>query len=968
MKKKRERKQKIALAVIIVLIAVIAIIISNNKNKSDAELRASILAQEWDYSDELPTAYSTYLASLKTSGKIVKGSAEVEVSAKDYKSAVPEDCFEVTTEGVLTYKGGTIEYNVKVPSAGTYYIEVGYLPVADGNLTILRNLLVNGKSPFDEAKGITFDRMWVDESKDFLMKTDENQGFPTQVQDPDWTSVQLESADRSTTGPFLFYFNKGNNTIAFTAEQATLGISYIKLVPAEELITYEVYSESHANAKKIDAAEIGTDGRVTVQAEDTSYKSSAVLLPQNDRTSSVTVPQHSSNIVLNTIGGATWNQAGLGITWEIDVPETGLYRIATRFMQAENRDFYSARELKINGEVPFLEAADLRFYYDSGFQVDFLGNDEGAYYFYLEKGTNTLTMTVTLGELAYAVEQTKISVYNFNDLLRRITAITTSTPDTYRDYAITTSIPDMVDIMSKEYVRLTKVMESFGDSLESTTKTSEIAKFLLQLETLIEKPDRIAKEYNNFSTNISAVSSWMLQLDEQPLQLDYICLVGEGAKLPKAEGNIFQNLAHGIAGFVGSFTNDYRVKTDANDDAEKNIVVWIATSTRDQYDVAQRMINNAFKDSNYTVELKMVGAGVIMKSTLTGNGPDVAIQLDYSIPTNFAFRGAGYDLSQFDDFDEIVKRFAPGAMEYFEYQGGYYALPDEMSFPVMFYRTDILKELGLEVPNTWDDVIDILPYLQSENMSIFFPYGSGSLGGATSTSSKPISTFFASRLYQNGIELYRDGGAYTNLDTLEAGLTFKELTEYYTKQSFQLAVDTTTRFRRGEVPIFIGDYTGINSLKAAAPEIEGAWDIAPIPGTLKEDGSIDRSTACMVGSCMIIKTSVEQNDTLEEAWEFLKWWTSAETQKEYANGQIAILGDAAEFPIANVEAIMERAEEKGTSETLEEVIKWLRGVPQVPGAYITGREVENAFLETVSDVLNPVDTLYSKLQRINNEL
>ncbi len=968
MKKKKDRIKGIILALVVLAVIGIFVAVRTNTNRSDAELRAQILSEEWDFSGEDPDSYRAYIDSLEKAGKIVCGQQDVLIDARDYSSLSDSVVAAASENGIYTYADGTVTYDLQVPESGTYYIEVGYTPVADGNMAIIRNIYINGELPFSGAAGITFDRMWVDETKSFLMQTDKNQGFPSQIQEPHATFTRLESSDRSVTGPFMFYLEKGKNTLAFEAVQSTLELSYIKLVPTTGVMTYEEYLSAHADAKKVSADVMDKDGMNIVQAEDALYKSTSTLLPQNDRTSAATQPHHSSNIVLNTIGGSSWNKAGTSITWKVTVPEAGLYRIATRFMQAENRDFYSAREIKINGELPFAEASSVPFYYKSKFNVDYFGDGENAYYFYLNEGENTVTMTVTLGNLSYAAEQTRISVKNFNNLYRELTAVMGSTPDTDRDYDILSSVPDMTDVMKREYVRLYSVMESLGDTLEDNTKTTEISKLLLQLEKVIKKPDKIAKEFSAFSDNITGIAQWMLDLDKQPLQLDYLMVCGESSELPKAEAGFFKTMGHKFMGFVGSFTNDYQIKGEQNVNADKKIVVWISTGTRDQYDIVQRMINNAFKDSSFSVELKMVAGGTVMPATLTGNGPDVAIQLDFSMPTNFAYRNAGYDLTQFADYEEVAKRFAPGAMEYFEYNGGIYALPDEMSFPVMFVRNDILESLGLSVPNTWDELMGMLPYLQSDNMSVFFANGTSLLGSGTQTSSKPVPLFFASKLYQNGVELYRDNGATINLDNLTAELVFKEWTQYYTKQNFQLSISTVTRFRTGEVPIIIDDYTFINTLAAAAPEIEGSWSIYPIPATVREDGTLDRSTACIVGSCMIVKTSVEQNDTVNESWEFLKWWTSAEVQAQYAEEQMSLLGAAAEFPVANIEAIELRAKSKGTSETIAEVLKWLRGVPQVPGGYITGREISNAFLEVVDGYLDPVDTLYLKLDAINNEL
>ena len=597
---------------------------------------------------------------------------------------------------ILTSAEGTVSYEFDIAKAGLYQIEVGYYPAADSEKSILRDIEVNGEVPFEEAYAVEFARMWNDSDKDYLMQTDANQASPTQVQLPDWTSAVIEAADGSVEGPLLFYFEKGKNTLTFVGEQSTLGISYIKLTGNNGMVSYEDYlaKEKENGAAVVDASEL-EEGAVMVQAEDAYAKSSAMLTPQNDRTSCKTIPYDASNIVLNTIGGTTWAENGQSVTWKVEVPKSGLYTLAARYSQSSNRDFYSAREIKINGTVPFAEAADVKFYYDSSYQVDYFGDEEGAYYFYLNEGVNQISMQVVQGDLSYAIKQTEITVSNFNSLYREITAVTGNDPDTYRDYNIVSSVPDMVEVMETEYQRLTLVMESLGDTIDNSTKTREITKMLLQLEKLIKKPDNIASELSNFNDNITAISEWMLSLSSQPLTMDYLLVCGEGYELPDAEGNFFENAGHNVAQFVGSFTNDYVVQAENEKEDAKDIVVWIATATRDQYDIVNRMINNGFTNENINVDLRMVNADTVMPATLTGNGPDVAIQLNYSVPTNFAYRDAGYDLTKFDDFEKVADQFSDGAMEFMEYEGGYYGLPDQMTYPVLFYRTDILKELGL---------------------------------------------------------------------------------------------------------------------------------------------------------------------------------------------------------------------------------------------------------------------------------
>lgn len=869
---------------------------------------------------------------------------------------VDESLIEVNKKVGVGDEG--VSYEIGVPQTGMYNIEVKYYPLEGKGAPVVRSLEINGQVPFAEAESITFERAWMDENKDYLMKSEGNQSFPKQIESPKWQTKKITASNGYYKEPFMFYLEKGENTLTFSYKQEPMEIEYIKLIPAKEVLNYQEYKQGLVdnNINIITNEQLG-EQPIMVQAEDAHYKTTASLIPVNDRTSVKNIPYHPSNIVMNTMGGDSWSTPGEKINWQVEVPEAGFYKIATRFKQISNRDFYSIRKLEINGEIPFMEASELKFNYKSKFQLNYLGDEEEDYYFYLDKGMNEVSMSVSLGELGKSISEVEKSVKVFNKLYLAITNITGVNPDIYRDYKLTELIPHLVTVLEEEYDRLVNVVEDFGEL--SGQKTMEIEKMIYQLEKLIKKPNEIPKELTAFNDNISALSQWTMTLQKQPLLLDYILVCGEGYKLGNPEGNFYEKLTHNILAFIGSFTNDYKVTLEkADEKAKKSIEVWIGTP-RDQYEIVQRLVNEAYGNKDVEVILKMVSPGAIMPATVTGSGPDVGIQLDSRMPTDFAFRGAAYDMSQFDDFSEVSQMFSPAAMEYFEYQGGYYALPDQMSFPVMFYREDILSNLGLDVPNTWDGFLEIIPYLQSNNMDIYMETPKGAA----------LNSVFVSMLYQNNEPLYIEKGEASNLGSDGAMQVFKEWTEYYTRHNFSVTVDFLTRFRTGSVPLAIVDFTNYNTLKASAPEIEGNWSIAPIPGTVKADGSIESSVAnTMVGSSMLIKNTVEKKGTEQEAWEFLKWWTSAETQVNYAQELEAILGTAARYPVANLEAVSQIPWDKKELDTIQYTIANLKGIPQVPGGYITGRYVENAFLKVVNDNFNPVDTLYPLVELIDQEL
>ena len=964
-KKKQARIRNICILVALIVLAVVGL----NLAASDeyAQTREDVLAKNLSYDDPSAVTYSAYLSQHEGAYPSAQAQA-VTLKASDYSEA---DMNLTEENGVVwTDEEGSITYNFNVAEAGMYHIRLTYYPDTDSTQSILRSVYVNGELPFDDCEDITISRLWVDDNKNWLMNTSGNQASPTQVQAAGPGVAYLESSDCDTLGSYMFYMEKGSNKVTLTSSQAALGISEIALVPASKVISYsEYYALYQVKAAVINSSDI-SDGAIIIQAEDSTVKSSSALSPNNDRTSVASQPYHATYIVYNTIGGDNWASAGQTITWTVNTSKAGLYKIGVRFKQYLNRGFYSARYLTINGELPFAEAAQLEFTYGPNWQIGYLGDENGDYYFYLEEGENTISMTATLGDLAEAVDMVSTSVTNLNELYREITAVTGSDPDTYRDYMITTYVPDMASVLEKEYTRLNAVVGAFGENVESANKTSSVVDMMSAMVKLIKKEDDVAKYLTDFNDALSALAEWLNSVNDLPLELDYLVVTGDGYKLPSPEGGFFAKIGHTWNAFIGSFTNDFKVHAEGTGNKDKKTLeVWVAVSVRSQFDIIQKLINASFADSDYQVNISMVGGDTVLPATVAGSGPDVVLHSSYSTPVNFAFRNAAYDLSQFSDFEEIYKRFPADTRAFLEYEGGVYGLPDQLTFPVTIYRKDILDAKGLEVPETWDDLIAIIPYLEADNMSVYLASNDyTTLGGGTSSTTVPVNAIFLSMLYQNGFELYSDDYTSTRMDQVPEMEVFKKWTEYYTKQGLNYSISVATRFRTGEIPLAVVDYTTVNTLNVSAPEIAGKWAIAKMPGTLKADGTVDHTAAAMIGTCFIVSTTVEKDGMANEAWDFLKWWTDAETQMNYATELKAENGEASELPVSNMEAIANGSLKAEFKQVVLSLLDDLRAEPQVPGGFITGRVIRNAFTSTVTGNTDPVDTLYIQLDEINTEI
>ena len=331
------------------------------------------------------------------------------------------------------------------------------------------------------------------------------------------------------------------------------------------------------------------------------------------------------------------------------------------------------------------------------------------------------------------------------------------------------------------------------------------------LDEMGHDEDEIAKNLETLKTYIGTLGTFLSDAQTQPLQLDYIVIQPAGAEQPAAMPNFWESLVHEVKGFFQSFVRDYD-SMSAGDVGDGAVVgkteVWFA-SARDQSQVLRSLVSNEFTPvSKIAVELKLVAGGTLLPSILAGAGPDANLGMGAGDVINYAIRDAINNIEDMYDFDEYVENnFNEAAMiqlgiEDADNNMHYYGLPEAQGFSMMFVRTDILAGLDLEVPKTWDDIMAAVPVLQSKNMEI------------------GLVNNYQIFLYQMGGELFADDGMRINLDSKVGLDSFERTCNFFTQYGFPYIFDAANRFRTGEMPIVISDYTGLyNQLKVFATEI-----------------------------------------------------------------------------------------------------------------------------------------------------
>ena len=178
--------------------------------------------------------------------------------------------------------------------------------------------------------------------------------------------------------------------------------------------------------------------------------------------------------------------------------------------------------------------------------------------------------------------------------------------------------------------------------------------------------------------------------------------------------------------------------------------------------------------------------------------------------------------------------------------------------------------------------------------------------------------------------------------------------------------DFVSRFRSGEMPLGVASYATYNTLMVSAPEIRGLWDFTLFPGTRKEDGSIDRTAQTDGLCCLMVATQDEY--VKQNAWEFMKWWVSADAQVRFGREMESVLGASARYQTANRDALRQLAWSGKQLKILEEQMAHTKGFPEIAGGYSTTRHITNAIRRVINTKEDPRETLLNYARTINDEI
>ncbi len=916
------------------------------------------MAQKLPFGLRLVLAACLILSMVLPAGQVTKAASEdcgrqgtaIEIGAHAFGLPLIQDAItaQYGRDSVRLQAGQSFRVMLEVPETGDYLLRWDAVSPAEMLSAPIGQVRVDDAFPTPAWQRIAFPMYYRNSAATFPKDRYGNDALIRQERELRWSKADVWDVQRLGDAPQSVFLSAGQHRLDFTLSEGELYLGSLYLERVEPLLSYAAYRAACP-------FEAVNDFSVTLEAEFPAYKNDTAVRPISSRSLEVT-PYDTYRLLLNTLGGSSWTKSGSAVYYKVNVPQDGLYQITLHAQQNMRSNFTVFRRITVNGQVPFEEWNAFAFRYSDGWL-----NVPLVYEVFLHQGENIIGLESTAAPYRPAVETIQQALLDINSLALEIKKLTGNQRDPYKEWVISDYIPDIGERLNTilEHLEADKnlLLTVSGGVSSPEVLTYQMA--MDNLQFLAENPDRIPTYMNRFSEGSGSAAqllgSLLPLLQSQPLTLDTIT-IHSADRLPQQPKVSFgRSLSEGFKRFVYTFQPNPYQSLGAD---EGELEVWV-NRPRVYVDLLQLMSDETFTpQTGIRVKFSiMPDESKLVLANAAGIQPDVALGVSTNVPYELAVRNALYDLRSFEDFDSFINIYSPGALLSYVLNDSVYALPETQDFWVTFYRKDILDSLGIPVPHTWNEVIEILPELQRYGMNYNTPLSSGAgLKGYLVT---------APYLFNYGAQLYSADGFSTGLQSEEAIAAIRFMAESFTMYGMPLTTASFYEsFRYGTLPIGVSNFETYIKLRTAAPEIDGLWKIDLYPATVLPDGRQNRYATGSAQACIMFKNAKHP----QEAWQFMKWWMSTETQTEFQERLVLNYGPEYLWNSANLQAFARLDIPEEHKQVILEQWQWLQEPVRLPGSYMQERELSNVWNRIVFDGANPRVALDRAVIVINREI
>lgn len=853
---------------------------------------------------------------------------------------------------------GLVTARLAVQEAGDYYLALKYRPLtAYAFDTVVKvtagNTVMHSQLPL----------LWRDQEAPKAYDRLGNEIPPVQRLADETCLSFFEDYSSYERVPFLFHFEKGEQDVLLEVIGARLNIQSVLLVKPEAPQSYAAYRAAHG------ATELGS-GLITIQAEAYTLKSDSFLRGDYVNNLSLT-PYDATARRINALSDKAFKTPGQKVMYSFEITSGGLYALAFKYTQPVKAGMPVFRTVQIDGQVLFDELKDMPFPFTgiNRFDNAVLGGAD-PYYIYLAPGTHTLAVKVTAAPLDSVIKRVNAMISEMNATTLKIKKLLGKTGDDAaqvdlnRTWNVLDYLPTILTDLERWETELDGLYARLYEiSGQEPTFAADLALAAGNLRKLREDPRTIPNRAGLLGDDASSAAqllgTLLPKLSEQNLGLDCIYLFDGTAQLPDPSAPFISGLKDGAEKFLHSFSPEMNRAISRKKDGP--LSVWVHRPA--QYVEALNNLCAATFTKETGIEVvfsALPKEDKLVLSNASGTNPDVVVSASAQYPFDFGVRGLAKNLLEYDGFLQwYEKEYNLEGLVQYSYDGGVYAATDTQNFRVLFYRKDILEDLGLQVPQTMDDVRAMLPTLLRNAMNFSLPLSTDREGFKGFQQTMPF-------VYQRGGDIYAPDGLSALLLDPKTVQGFQEMCDLYRVYGCLTNVKSFfNSFRSGAVPLGISDVATYFQLQTAAPELSGLWDIALAPGVKDAQGNILRYQAASDSATMIL-SNTEKPD---EAYAFLCWWLKKETQVEYANEMQRLYGPEYKWNTANLEAF----KEMGFPDKHKEVIltmwrDWQKETPRHVASYMLERELSNLWSYVVKEEQPFMGVLDQAQKSINREM
>ena len=834
----------------------------------------------------------------------------------------------------------TYSANINVTAPGFYNLYVSYMIPEDTLLPVTISLYLNGTLPFRESRTLDLPLLFADVSKEYDYDRFGDEVLPLQERIRDWRGQRLFDNNYTDYNPTRYYLTEGGHEITIqNICRSEIWLSEIKLIPAAEPPSHEdyiaaitaEYNVSYDNPEKL---------LMEIEANQYVYKVSTDLGigSWHDPSFSRYDPQ------IRRINYVFWYLFGSEVAYEVEVPQDGFYAIALHYRNYA-MEISNFQTIYVNGEIPSKAFAAVESKATGLYNMDNMEfvdpETQEPYKVFLKKGTNIISVRGDRGGFTQTINDLQKLLLHMGEFVLDVKKIAGNDIDLNRTWRLTRHLPETTDYLDAYRVILEQAVRTIAPFTKSGINSENVAYLLdaiAQIELLSEYPDELPLRLHILSGESGAAADYIAYALEfllyQSMTLNKIYIYNN-TELPDPDASFWVQLSSTISQIYLSYVSDkYRLENDP-----KAVNVWVNLSQL-HISMMQKMVDADFTPRT-GIEVKislMPDTSKLILANASGETPDCAIGLTGAYPFDLASRNVLYDMTEQDDFWQVASRFPAGALVSYVFNEGVYAIPDRLNFNALVYRTDVFNKLELTPPDTWQDVVDILPELQRFGMDFYHPVATG-IGYKYFYQTLPI-------IYQHDGSLFTEDGLGINVSRPEAMAGIRLLGALFTKYSLPVQVPSFfNSFRTATVPVGIADINIYNLIKNASPELEGLWSLAPHPGIRGDNGEVSRWYMADSFACVIFNDSPHKDN----AWEFLKWWTSADTQMNFAKNMQTMFGRTYIWMSSNKEALSQMPIDPDDLEIILDQLEWYRSPPYTPGYYELERSLSNIWNTMVFD-------------------